>query len=595
MEKQTADIRKPEDFNAEFSGLPIEARTILDDQDFQRRVYELGPNLSVTFRGRDELPTVDSGELGDGRPSSVLTPDELPHVVDQDEFSEYISSHRNIESENKNLIVSATPVGIIDLANLLSGEADVSDERAKMRANFLAGNISEKENAVLDMISTAFLDIEQGDPLAVSDGLMDVALALAGDKDKLEKVHEKVIILSTQERGLVARELGEDALVLNYEHEPLDPSVIEKTRGLVLVRTTDNEPKINEDGSIEMLPASAITRDMKGSNSKKTESFVPRQTTHFSLNHFVRSHIMGNFENRGYVVIAPLVAALEFDQRPACLFGVDTYFATGPGESVKLPEARIIESAINQENLIVDEGVRRLYKTNGYKLEDLPKIIDECRDGMLKSLGISKYNIKDKVLDAARTTSMLTHSGDLYDYSYENVIGRVLSETEIDRLDYEEIVNRIAGIKSEALDIFMTELVKSLLVDTTIIEQGGSLVVPDGTSSYIENTGFDNKIIEISKLIHSKTGMHSYSDEARFEQAAIEKLHSKKLTDADGKHSWKLPVANGQNLNRYISSADISHRLKRGAIEAGLITVRAEDNRKSREQEKIRERYGDMI
>lgn len=593
MENQPLEIRRPEDFQAEFAGLPVEARTVLDEQDYQRRVYDVGPNLSVTFRGRDELPTIGSGEFSGERPSVVLTPDELPHVVDQIEFSEYVSSHQDTDSENENLIVNATPVGIIDLVHRLSGEATISDERTEMRANFLAGKIGDKENAILDMMATAFLDIKAGDPLAVSDGFMDVALALAGNTEKRTTIHEKAIILSTQERGLVAKELGEDALVLIYEHEPLDPSVIEKTKGLVLVRTTDNEPKISEGGIVEMFPAGTVTRDLKGT-SEQAENFIPRQTTHFSLNHFVRSHITGNFENRGYVVIAPLTAALEAGQRPANLFGVDTYFTTGPDESVRLPEARIIEAATEQEDLIVDEGIRRLYKTSGYKLEDLTKIINECENGMLKPLGISKYNMKYKVLEAARTSSMLTGDGDLYESTVEkglHVIGKVLSETDAQSLDYEEIVKRIAGIKPEALDSFMTELVKDLLVDATIIEQGGSIVEPAGSSNYVETTGFDKKVGEIAEEIHSKSGLHQYSIEAPFEDYAIRKLHSSSLIDNEGKHQWQASTT-GQNLNEQISKTEISHRLRRAAIEGGLLTVRGEKDKHNRDREKEHEGVG---
>ena len=590
MENQTLELQRLQGFQAEFRGLPIEARTVIDEQDYGRRVYDVGPNLSVTFRGIDELPTISSNEFGDERPSVVLTPDELPHVVNQNEFSEYVSRYQDTDSEKKNLIVNATPVGIIDLVHKLSGEEATSTEHSEMRANFLAGKIGDKENAVLDMMATAFLDIQRGDPLVVSDGLMDVVLALNGNTEKRDLIHEKAVILSTQERGLVARELGEDALVLMYEQEPLDPNVLERTKNIVLVRTTDNEPIVNQDGTVEMLPAGAVTRNLKGT-SKQAENYIPRQTTHFSLNHFVKSHITGSFENRGYVVVAPLSAALETGQRPANLFGVDTYFITGPNESVKLPGAKIIESATDQSELIIDEGIHRRYKTKGYELEDLSKVVDECKDGILKSTGLSKYNIKFKVLEAARTSLVLTRNGELTDSSGQEVIGHVLSETDAENLNYDEIVGRIAELNSTAFDGFMAELVKNLLVDATIIEQGGYVVQPSGTSNYVEKTGFDKEVNEIAKQIHSKSYLHSESIESIFENYSIQKLHSRLLTNNEGEHKWQVsPQGAGQGLNVQISSNEVSHRLRRAAIEGGLLTVRGEYDKSDRARERFNER-----
>lgn len=591
MENQTLEIRRSEDFQAEFAGLPIEARSVLDGQDYQRRVYDVSPNLSVTFRGRDELPTVGSSEFSDGRPSVVLTPDELPHVVDQDEFSEYVSTHPDTDSENKNLIVNATPVGIIDLVHRLSGDETMSSERTEMRANFLTGKVGDKENAVLDMMATAFVDIERGDPLAVSDGLMDVALALAGDNEKRKLIHEKARNLAEQEHGLVAKELGEDALVLAYEHEPIDPSVIEKTKSLVLVRTTSNEPIINEDGTVEMVPAATITRDFKGSNREgKEENFIPRQTTHFSLNHFVKSHHEGNFDNQRYVVVAPLSAALEAGQRPTNLYGVDTFFTTGPSEAVKLPDAKIIESANDQAELVIDEGIHRRYKTKGYALEDLSKVVEECDDGIFRSTGLSKYNIKYKVLEAARISLVLTGDGKLKstDSDGQEVIGHVLSETEAEKLNYDEIVNRIAELNSKALDGFMSELVKNLLVDATIVEQGGYVV--SGSNRFVDTSGFDNKVREIAEEIHSKSETHDGTHENMVEDYSVKKLHSYRLVNSEGNFDWRdSSELTGQYLNDLISSHETSHRLRRAAVEGGLSTVRGERDKADRESDRFRE------
>ncbi len=591
MENQTIETLRPDDFNAEFAGLPVEARTVLDEQDYQRRIYDLGPNFSVTFRGRDELPTVGSNEFNDSRPSIVLTPDELPHVVDQNEFSDYVASHRDAESENKNLIVNATPVGIIDLVHKLCGEESMSSERSEMRANFLSGKVGDKENAVLDMMSTAFAGIEYGDPMAVSDGLMDVALALAGDTEKRDLIHEKARDLAEQEHELVVKELGEDAMFLAYEHEPIDPSVIEKTKSLVLVRTTSNEPIINEDGTVEMVPAATITRDFKGSNREgKEENFIPRQTTHFSLNHFVKGHIVGNFDKHAYVVVAPLSAALEAGQRPTNLYGVDTFFTTGPSEAVKLPDAKIIESANDQAELVIDEGIHRRYKTKGYALEDLSKVVEECDDGIFKSTGLSKYNIKYKVLEAARTSLVLTGDGKLKstDSDGQEVVGHVLSETEAEKLNYDEIVNRIAELNSTALDGFMAELVKNLLVDATIVEQGGYVV--SGSNRFVDTNGFDQKVHEIAEEIHSKSETHDGTHENMVEDYSVKKLHSHRLVNSEGNFDWRdSSELTGQYLNDLISSHETSHRLKRAAVEGGLSTVRGERDKFDRERDRFRE------
>lgn len=586
MENQTLETRRPEDFQAEFARLPVEARTVLDEQDYQRRVYYVAPNISVTFRGRDELPTIGSSEFSDGRPSVVLTPDELPHVVDQAEFSEYVASHSDTDSENKNLIVNATPVGIIDLAHILSGEATMNSERANIRANFLSGKVGDKENAILDMMATAFLDIKGGDPLAVSDGYMDVALALDGNAEKRATIHEKAIILSTQERGLVAKELGEDALVLTYEHEPIDQEVIEKAKKLVLVRATNNEPKINRNGVVEMSPAADHTREFRGKDGK---AFVPRQTTHFTLNHYVQSHDFGDFRDRGFVVVAPLSKVLESGQRPTNLYGVDTYFTTGPGESVELPDAIVIKAGDNQEDLVVQEDNRRTYKTRNFKIEDANRLFVECKDGTIKEG--NAYELKSLLIESAKEAGLVSYDGlsSGFDNNGKTEKLRIIPESTLDNLNFEQVIHELFATSQDKLDQVMAKLVKDVVVRSAIVEQGGSLVRSASGSNYVENTEFNETVGEIAVALNIGSSLHVETHDGFFESLAEKVLKSNEMIKNGGRYNWEDSQAwAGQQLNSYLSDKESTHRLRRATISDGIVAVRNEFDKEMRDHESRR-------
>lgn len=104
---------------------------------------------------------------------------------------------------------------------------------------------------------------------------------------------------------------------------------------LVAVHVTNFLPFIDRDGQVYIKS----TFDNSGFTK-------PRATIHFTLNHHVVSHFKGMFgghwENIPYVLVTPLNRLIELNGTPVAIRVEDTYFATSPGEPLKLPEETVI-------------------------------------------------------------------------------------------------------------------------------------------------------------------------------------------------------------------------------------------------------------
>ncbi len=572
--------------NPEDNKAALITRQVEDEQGFGRSLYEISPNLSVMFRGREELPTVSTDAIGGEFKMTVLTKDERPRVVADLEYDTYIQD--TVESDNELLVVNATPVGLLDLAARLRGETEPSPDTTLMRNNFLTGHVGEKENALLDMISAAcFTDesstdekITRGEDL--SDNLMSVVLALNGDKNIQAELNEKAKILAENEDGLVIKELGEDVLRIVFEHQPVDPDVIEMTKGLVLVRATDNAPDISDDGTVSVKPAAHYTRDIKGS---KAQWFAPRFTTHFALNHYVASHLMGNFEIRKYVIVSPLDKTLEAGQKPATLFGADTYYTTGPGETLTLPGAVVIESAGNQAELFKQDGPRRLYKSEGFNDSDIDALIGECVNGQTNRLFLTDSEslseevrlriidnrLNDRAIKAGSSVGLCSRSGTFVklDETGNRVEVTVPTAGELKKHGFKDTILKLAESNSKSLDILLSAVLSDISVELAITDQGGEVVIPDGHELISSGPNFNNRVDKIAEAMHAQSGQHSGLHESFIENRAIEMLHRRK-SHRDERYDWE--ERDDEELNLSIQNS--SQKIRRAMIEAGLLTVK---------------------
>jgi hypothetical protein len=573
----------------------LDSRTVMDEQGYQRRIYDLSPNVSVSFRGREELPTISNSNLGEGVSSMLLTPDEQPREVELKEFESYVASHSKTDSAAEHLIANATPLGIIDLAVRLKGDKQPDAELMELRGHLLSGEIGDKENALLDILSAAVLaEPNPNAGVERTDGLLDAALALNGDKTKRAELTDKMKVLEAQEKHLVLAEIGEGALGLVFEHQPTEPEVIKHAEGLVLVRTTNNEPVIDKDGTVSMQPASEYSKAIHGISGGN--AYVPRQTTHFSLNHHVQSHVLGNFEDRGYTVVAPLTKALEANGRPAVLFGVDTYFTSGPGEKVSLPMAIILEGGKDQSEIVVNEGNTRRFKTHDFKPEDIGRLLNEFESSeafsAISEKGERSPYLRACIIDAGREARIVTDDGKYRDRgeggSFED--RQVIGQSRLEQMSTKDMLSTVLQEQPQVFERFMQTLTEDLVTQSAIVEQGGDVVYPSGTSNYVDSAGFDERVTKLAEELDVRVGLHSGMIERQVEEAAITRLIGKNMRQGDNdRYEWEKPnKGEGERLNEYLTSERCPQRLRRAALEAGLLTVRGGEQQKYDKDEETR-------
>ncbi len=116
---------------------------------------------------------------------------------------------------------------------------------------------------------------------------------------------------------------------------------------LVFIRTTDFPPQINERKQLLDLPTSL---ESSGTN------YYGRRTQHFTLNHKVASHMMGNWEGTPLLYVIPGKSMVQQNGKPECLLAVDTFYVGG----TVLPEGSVI--IINKNfQLDIPEEIKNKY------------------------------------------------------------------------------------------------------------------------------------------------------------------------------------------------------------------------------------------
>ncbi len=554
------------------------ARTVLDEQGYGRRIYDLNSDVSISFRGLLELPTIPASELGAATPILVTT-DEAAPQLDAAEFDAYLETHHDNGPAKQHLIANATPIGVIDLAQRLQGDIGPDPMLKSVRDNMLAGTYGESENSLLDMMSAAlFTEPNEASAKAMSDGLMDVVLALNGDKAKRDELAQKNKILEAHEKHLVIKELGEDSLRLVFEHQPVAPELIEQANGLVLVRTSNNEPAIDANGTVSIIPAANTTRTMG-------RKFYPRQTTHFTLNHLVMSHVGGNFKDRPYTVVAPLDSALEANGRPSVLLAIDTFFTSGPGEQVILPKSRILEPKPNQHELMLEDGITRRFKSTNFTADDVARITEACNEGVFSTLyPHGTQSLDREIVVIAKELGLVTHSGRRQVARYDangQIVGldtqQAIAYESIAGKNADELMAMLQTIDENGIEKVLGTLVNGLAVNTTIVDLGGTITQGgDHYDGILDVTG--GRVYELAQALDVRSGIHQNTIEYQVEELSSVRINGKAMFQgSNDRYNWKVVNgAAGDALNTLLSNPNCPQRLRRAALEVGLLSVRDE-------------------
>ena len=625
----------------------LQPDVFVDQADLQRTEYTLAEGVSLYFRGREELPAHEQ----DGKVvTAVLSQQERPLHTSGDDFGEWVALQtqgnptadpfeRAVDenADSVTLIALATPEGVIDAAISLCESGLAASDPARIEAlKSLKERIAKREiddevtNFYDQLYASTTVGLADGMPVEKSksdQGLVEVALMLAGDSEASQIVAAKTQIRTAYDTATSqeqAEQNGYEATQMREPGEPLTADELEMLaeKHLVLVHTSPIEPmSIDQSGT-----GMRVMRPRSEFQTRSKDQYL-RSTLHWSLNHPVESHLQGNFSSRAYTIIAPMEKVAELNGAPAVLYGVDTYYTTGPGEGMLIPaEATILEVHDNQDSPIIEQAGNTIKVREGaLNTKDLQELTDFVVANFSEQLGTSGTDrefVINRFLDQLISDSQLRsvygeRSIDNDNSDMDHVPSRqawlkqarsfyafvspyfengVLPEYEAGFRQAAQSAFRDALANPGRIEQFpdcapiITEAIRTTVVKLEISRQGGQVVRSDGMSAYIEDPTFSKEVKLTAEQLGIRQGLHQYQPERSVEQAAFEALNAAITTQTlDDKTRQELAaeqpgaeVPGEMNKNfdwtKYDSSmiwaalARAPQQVRRTVIDAGVLT-----------------------
>ncbi|MBP5364205.1 MAG: hypothetical protein J6Y49_02545 [Alphaproteobacteria bacterium] len=142
-----------------------------------------------------------------------------------------------------------------------------------------------------------------------------------------------------------------------------DCKTMSKVENWVCVHATRYMPPRNSDGTM-FLPTTAMV----------TNYDIPRTTVHVTLNHVVKSHAAGAWEDCPYVVFTPYTDLVRENEAPKCVSLYDTYFVPDSDRGLLLPPSAYIVQPSNGEFYEIGEHMAT-YKRGNYTEQEIKFIL----------------------------------------------------------------------------------------------------------------------------------------------------------------------------------------------------------------------------
>lgn len=287
------------------------------------------------------------------------------------------------ENQENFTVVTNTPEGLLAAAEQITTDPSRKKYLSELSAKMKAGDCLDP--AVADCIDGTLASISIGDdgrPLDYydTDGFAVTLAALSGDAEAQAMVAAKRDALHSLEADRVARvsetyqksyrqraETGEAA-----EPLPLDQ--------IALIHSTAHMITRDKDGTVMLVPA-----------GQKREDGFPRASLHFTANSRVYAHAQAQdtWGIHDKLIVSNLAGVMEASaKKPENLYGVDTWFTVSPGESIKLPDAIIVESATDGEMLAESEGSITFLAKEVYSDAELASISQLAGETQLTHTGM---------------------------------------------------------------------------------------------------------------------------------------------------------------------------------------------------------------
>ena len=506
--------------------VPFRCEIILDENEQGRYTYELNDGTKIFIKDINEMPSI---KLNGN--SFVITPEEKPNNIKSEEYDAWVRTNTSSELEgSENIIVNNTPLGSIDLAMTLMKKGEISKDYAQAITELRSKIIEDKvDQQVLDFydsyMAAGFSFKNKYYKQYSHDGLILLALSLGGDETAITELKDRATNLENYNKDQ-DRELEPGTKLTNEQLEKIAEG------HLVAVHTSYTDV---EENKLTLQSTSAHRKDSI------------RSTLHFSLNHAVISHMAGDFGGRDTTVVSKLESLARDNGSPAVMSGVDTYFTMNPNEELKLSED-LNESVIisfkqlgKNASAFSYEGNIMLLNKDKLEGDDLRSILDEISRDNFNARSVLSYLISSKTQFHAksdksgsdsplqRLVKEMVKNKNIDAYQASNELTESILDGSIKFEDYPSYIYEDSRWNSsyriESLGEEIQDLVRKLIVDSTITKFGGKLVTSDGMSAYIETPGFDNSVYEIADELGVRKGLHTYQIESKLED-------SKTYTDA---------------------------------------------------------------
>lgn len=574
-------------------------RQITDEDNFERTEFTLDATTGVTivFRDPEELPKLDQPE---GTISAVLDPYETPLRTSRDDYGRWLSDTTQGQptqdpferasqqgAESIRFIAPSTPHGIVSAAIELAehGVLGIANEQLEHLKVVLKDidtrNITED---VLDLYDKLFaacaVTIADGQVVVPDEyswinpneaGLLEVLMLLAGDEAAERTIQTKQEFVAAMDQRAVQQFVderranpGQEKASLKQPGEVLTDAELElmASKHLVGVHTSPVQPYFVGGGT----SGPSVIRPTSEFGEKGTAK-LPRNTLHWSLNHPVISHINGNFSARPFTIVAPFEDIAQVNGAPAVLYGVDSYYATNPGEGMLLPEsAAIIQTITDSEapGIEIDGSIIRL-KAGNLTTADMEDILSALTDGSLPGLTDSSEIDRESALLLLSRNLMGAYGSafsteiavginqyhhpqavaDLEQYPMlaEEVKGLAINAEFMALLDtfspqsgakfaelsdrdqkraFEQFITALftqPGLIEDHPNIqpIFVEAMRQELVRLQIRKLGGKVVQSDGMGAYIEDRAFSADVQDVTVEVGLRTGLHKDQPESDFE------------------------------------------------------------------------------
>ena len=334
-----------------------------------RLIFEMG-DKSFSFKSILESPTyptqVRIHTTLIGEPSSVL--EESGKDTHQQYQSEVAKITPDKVDDKEHYTVDRSLKGILQLAQHIN---PTDSTIGVMLIEISGGVYSDRALLLLDAIAATTCMDEAGNMGKIDPyGDAMVILALSGDaaaqaqiSSRVAKLHEIDSVTASEETAKIIdhntkwpQKDGEQENILSLAQ-------------LSMAHTSKFPPLRDESGQIIIK-----TRfDAQG---------FSRASLHFTVNHLVKAHLYGSWDESPFVVVAPLKEMLEQNGKPRALGGIDSWWLRNPGQAVECPGAIVVAPNTREGSpLLESSGDEIRYKTKDYSEQD----IEELLTGMFAS------------------------------------------------------------------------------------------------------------------------------------------------------------------------------------------------------------------